>query len=85
VAGGTVLAYDQATGFGLVQPLGPLGAARRLRSAPEASLTLFAPSAIVRSSPFAFRNAARFAHAPLAAHFAAPPAAFLPQAQALSL
>jgi S1-C subfamily serine protease len=26
VAGGTVLAYDQATGFGLVQPLGRLGA-----------------------------------------------------------
>jgi len=25
VAGGTVLAYDQATGFGLVQPLGKLG------------------------------------------------------------
>src|SRR6188474_1129441 len=25
VAGGTVLAYDQTTGFGLVQPLGKLG------------------------------------------------------------
>src|SRR5574341_1972413 len=29
VAGGTVLAYDQATGFGLVQPLGKLGVRAR--------------------------------------------------------
>jgi len=58
---------------------------RRPRSSCAPALTRSTPSAIVRASPFAFRDAARTAHVPLAAHIAAPPAAFNPQAQPLSL
>lgn len=57
---------------------------RRSRSPCALALTRLHPSAIVRASPFAFRDAARIAHAPLAAHFAAPPAAFNSQARPLA-